>query len=229
MSRPSAAFHALTILLHRAFLENGHLWHHSNDSIRQRSEDTCTQSALSIGKYVRCYRDTFTLRGAPFLLSYAAYSAVVIILDRERHRRGDYVKLISFYWTCLSELQQGCNFGMKKPLTVLKDMVREYEISVKETGAGRPDDDSLPVEQIGLDESFFSALPVETSYNHSTLSEQAALQVSDGFMPDGGELSHPHDPYFTSTQGTMGYIDGQESTLWHDTLYGLFTTSLPFG
>lgn len=45
--------------------------------------------------------------------------------------------LTSFFWTSLSELQ--CNFSMKKPLAVLRDMVRKYDISIKEGGATSTD------------------------------------------------------------------------------------------
>ncbi|KAL9570281.1 hypothetical protein ACKAV7_005584 [Fusarium commune] len=96
----------------------------------------------------------FTLRRAPFLLSYAVYSAVIVILRQERHERGQFTEPISFFWTCLSELQVGCNFGLKKPLSVLQDMVREFQTSIKESG-------STGTEQpqpAGLDESFFFPL-----------------------------------------------------------------------
>lgn len=48
----------------------------------------------------------------------------------------------------------GCNFGMKKPLAVLRDMVREYDISIKEGGASVTDDGGRFL-QPSLDESFF--------------------------------------------------------------------------
>src|SRR5687767_15887898 len=112
-------------------MEEGHLRRHSDPEAKHLSEQECIASALMIEKHVRAYRRTFTLRRAPFQLSYAIYSAVAIILPQERHDRGHFTDLIAFFWTCLGELQHGCNSGLKKPLSVLRDMAREFELSAK--------------------------------------------------------------------------------------------------
>lgn len=180
-----------------------------------------------IGKYVRCYRETFTLRNAPFLLAYAAFSAVTIILRQERHQRGLYIELISFFWTCLSELQRGTNFGMTKPLAVLKDIVREYEISIKEVGAGSSDDSDGQMLQTGLDTSILSTFATQPFDEQQTMYAQDA---QGGFAVDDiGGPSWDHDLFNNSASEMMGYVDNQESGIWQDTLYGLFTSSLPFG
>ncbi|KAL3475205.1 fungal-specific transcription factor domain-containing protein [Aspergillus californicus] len=206
---PHTTFHALNILLHRAFLEEGHLRRHPRDEAdRQRSEATCIASALAIQKLVRAYKRAFTLRRAPFLLSYAVYSAVIVIIRQERHAHGQFMEPISFFWTCLSELQRGCNFGLQKPLNVLRDMVHEFQVSAEEAGAAGYD---MP----SLDEAF--SLPV------SRPDAQRTVAVSPGYMdlaqPDSTSMAFG---FGASSPGFLASLNQLESDLSQDSLYGLF-------
>lgn len=179
------------------------------------------ESARAIERYLQAYRVTFGLQQAPFLLSYAVYSAVAIILPQERHDRGHFTEIIAFFWTCLGELQHGCNVGLKKPLSVLRNMAREFEISSKEmvssghTGhAGAQQGRS--VHELGvLDETYFPQLPLA--------------------MPNVGEDSHPMAQYsiddgpdtFPSVDifglpGGSDFLNDQEWDISQNTLYGLF-------
>ncbi|CAG9939935.1 unnamed protein product [Clonostachys rosea f. rosea IK726] len=230
---PHTTFHALNILLHRAFLEDGHLYHHSDSNITTRSEEACLHSALLIENFLRALRDTFTLRGGPFLLCYATYSAVSIVLRAERHNRGRYLESISFFWTCLSEMQRGCNFGMTKPLAILKEMVREYNISIRQNGISmdaRNSDSDIILTQEGLDQSFFELTPppLMTLDDSSTMPLTAGDYVSD--LHDF-QAAHSGDDWLGdgSASNFATYLDEQEQQLWRDTLYGLFTSTLPFG
>lgn len=216
----------MTILLHRAFLEEGHLRRHSDEAAKRRGEEACVQSALMIQKLVRRYRESFTLRRAPFLLSYAVYSAVIAILRQERRERGQFTEPISFFWTCLSELQVGCNFGLKKPLSVLQDMVREFQVSIKEGSAAGQEQ---PV-QAGLDESFFFPLAMTPSNGGMT---HAATRPPGPYMPTvtseyiGGVMDHV-DPVWGNSPGLLDFLNDQEKDISQDALYGLFAPSQPF-
>ncbi|KAL4876147.1 fungal-specific transcription factor domain-containing protein [Aspergillus karnatakaensis] len=208
---PHTTFHALLILLHRAFLEEGHLRRHSNSSTRALSEQACITSALAIQKLVKAYKTAFTLRRAPFLLSYAVYCAVNVILRQERHDRGHFIEVISFFWTCLGELQGGCNFGLEKPLGILRDMVSEFQVSTRgsETGGvGGPQG----MGYLGrLDEEIFP-LPGGESPPF-----QDFIGMGMG-MPDLG-LDGVGSP------GFLASLNQLENDLSHDSLYGLFAPS----
>lgn len=220
---PHTTFHALTILLQRAFLEEGHLRKHTDESQKRKGEEACIQSALMIQKVVKRYRESFTLRRAPFLLSYAVYSAVVVILRQERHERGQFTEPISFFWTCLSELQVGCNFGLKKPLSVLQDMVREFQVSIKEGG-------TVGQEQpppAGLDESFFFPLAMTPSAPALT---PGTTRSGGNYIPSeymGGVIDH-FDPHFGNSPGLLDFLNDQEKDIAQDALYGLFAPNQPF-
>ncbi|KAF5554191.1 hypothetical protein FNAPI_6526 [Fusarium napiforme] len=225
---PHTTFHALTILLHRAFLEEGHLRRHTDETAKRRGEEACIQSALMIQKLVRRYRESFTLRRAPFLLSYAVYSAVIVILRQERHERGQFTEPISFFWTCLSELQVGCNFGLKKPLSVLQDMVREFQTSIKESGTTGTEQP----QPAGLDESFFFPLAMApaasaiapNNTNTSTPTGAYVSATASDYIP---HMDH-FDPAFGHSPGLLDFLNDQEKDISQDALYGLFAPSQPF-
>ncbi|KAL4866032.1 hypothetical protein BDV12DRAFT_140145 [Aspergillus spectabilis] len=211
---PHTTFHALIILLQRAFLEEGHLRAHSDEGSRARSEQACIVSALAIQKLVRAYKQAFTLRRAPFLLSYAVYCAVIVILRQERHERGQFMEPISFFWTCLSELRGGCNFGLEKPLNILRDMVHEFQVSTRQGGSA-----------VGHE------MPQLMSLNE-TIFPQAVSQMME--MGPRGALFEGEDSAFqdcmglldldvgASSPGFLASLNQLENDISQDTLYGLF-------
>lgn len=228
----STTFHALTILLHRAFLEQGHLGSRSDQDSKRRGEDACISSALMIEKHVRAYRDAFTLRRAPFLLSYAMYSAVTVILHHQgRHGRGGKLAgSISFFWTCLNELQRGCNFGLKKPLAILKEMVHGLRLNVDSGGDVADPEMQL---QPSLDDSLLFRLSagqdVSGQLPHVSGSSGHGGVLEEGARPDYWNFADP-------TCGTVptdmldflndqSFLNDQEIDIYQDSLYGLFAPS----
>ncbi|KAJ9608098.1 hypothetical protein H2200_007086 [Cladophialophora chaetospira] len=213
---PHVTFHALAILLHRAYMEEGHLRRHSNEAAKRRGEEACTKSALAIEKYLRMYRNAFSLRRAPFLLSYAAYSAVTVILHQEQQNRGQYADKICFFWTCLNELHRGSNLGLKKPLKIIQDVVRELQINIDQ-GALTFSGGQL---QPSLDESSFS-LP-------SDLSGAGLISVTNPSISADSEwdILDNSDPIYGMSP--MGFLNGQEKNISHDALYGLFAPAHSF-
>lgn len=202
-------------------MEEGHLRRHSDAEAKHLSEQECIASALMIEKHLRAYRRTHTLRRAPFLLSYAIYSAVAIILPQERHDRGHFTDMIAFFWTCLGELQHGCNSGLKKPLSVLRDMAREFELSAKECGPSMTNQLDFST----LDESFFPQLPLASPpvdndvYSAAQyLHEMNAQNQVDSFDTGGENM----------TPGLMNFLNDQEWDISQNTLYGLFAPTQQF-
>ncbi|KAL2848915.1 fungal-specific transcription factor domain-containing protein [Aspergillus pseudoustus] len=209
---PHTTYHALTILLQRAFLSEGHLRRHSTEESRKESEQTCIHSAVYIQKLVRAYRDAFTLRRAPFLLSYAVYSAVIVILRAERHDRGQFKAIIEFFWTCLSELQRGCNFGLEKPLTVLREVVREFRAGAHASREGAT---------LDLDVESAFALPIDPALDSSSYT---AMQLQAP-QPPSPDYMLGLDASMALGTGSPGFcisLSQLESDLSHDALYGLF-------
>ena len=177
-----------------------------------------------IEKYVRAYRNTFTLRRAPFLLSYAIYSAATAILQKERHNRAKFTDQISFFWTCLNELQRGCNFGLRKPLAILQDMVHELQLNFEDGSLTEPRGHLEP----SLDDSLFFGLsagqgildagahPIDISGPNITTPEY--WNAIDNVDPAGGTLD----------ADMMDFLNDQEKDICQDSLYGLFAPEHSF-
>lgn len=68
-------YHALRILLHRPLVADGHLRSASPPAV---SWKRCSEAAEKITQIVALYRQLYTLRGAPYLLSYGLYVACTI-------------------------------------------------------------------------------------------------------------------------------------------------------
>lgn len=179
-----------------------------------------------IEKYVRMYRNAFTLRRAPFLLSYAVYSSVAVILHQEQLDRAQFTDTISFFWTCLHELQRGCNFGLKKPLAILQDMVHELRINVNE------DDLTYPAQNLqpSLDQSLLSSTLLMDSdgagASLSGLTPQSA--GSNSFMMPDYPTDEFGQPYVSMPTGGLDFLNDQEIDISHDALYGLFAPAQHF-
>ncbi|KAL3462170.1 fungal-specific transcription factor domain-containing protein [Aspergillus heterothallicus] len=209
---PHTTYHALTILLQRAFLSEGHLRRHSTEESRKESEQLCIHSAICIQKLVRTYRDAFTLRRAPFLLSYAVYSAVIVILRAERHDRGQFTATIEFFWTCLSELQRGCNFGLEKPLAVLREVVKEFRVSAGTSYEGAA---------LDLDVESAFALPMDSAFDSNSFTTMQ-LHAPQPESPDYMLGLDTNTLLGTGSPGFCISLSQLESDISHDALYGLF-------
>ncbi|CAK7235423.1 hypothetical protein SBRCBS47491_009288 [Sporothrix bragantina] len=208
-------------MLLRPFLAEGHLHKHSNDSEKEKMARTCISHAMAIWKLVAAYRKAFTLRRAPFLLSYAVYSAVVVILKRNAPERAHLRDAATFFWTALSELQRGCNFGLQKPLTILRQMMAKLG-ETGETG------------ETGQTGQMCEALPQapEPALQDSMLAmlDKHASRGSGGEPPDDLSQMDPSgisadlfDPTMhVDDYGTLDFLDDQERIISDDALYGLF-------
>ena len=206
---PHTTFHVLTILLYRPFADGGHLQDHTAPGDRALIADRCIASALEIRKLISAYREAFTLRRAPFLISYAVYSAVIVILRHSKRDPEEFKGTISFFLTALSELQRGCNFGLKKPMMIIRKMfseLSEYSNGHASAIAGCADS------AVGqLDLSAFESFP---SAFYDPLSMQTDY-ASDWYKPT----------FDVSPEGLFDFDDSM--LLPDDTLYGLLAFEAP--
>lgn len=217
-------FHTLHILLHRAFMEEGHLRRHSDPEMKRRSEESCIASALMISKYVEAYRNAFTLRTAPYIISYACYSAAAVILRQERHDRGHFIETISFLWNCLGELSEGCHFGLQRPMAILRDMVQEFYQTVRQKEMENSEDHTFTFGD--LDRSLFSHLPLSEGgsvHEGSTPSMVFMPTGDDGSLGDYSMAMDQLDFGFDNlTPSVPGFLTDEESNMSQNYLYGLF-------
>jgi hypothetical protein len=119
-------FHMLHILLHRPFLPEGHL-RHLADQQEDVRRDICISSAFKIYELAKAYREAFTLRRAPYMFSYALFSAASIIPFKSSSRSEpvdlSQQHIVGFFWTALKELQNGANFGLRRPIMIIRSLI----------------------------------------------------------------------------------------------------------
>ncbi|RMJ18190.1 hypothetical protein CDV36_002127 [Fusarium kuroshium] len=129
---PHSLYWASVILTELPFTNHGRstLAHDSNSfqsSAQDESRKKCIEAALHIWKLVEAYKKTFTLRRAQYGISYATYCAVLVILEHTDQNCDEYIECIRFFWQALLEFQRGCNYGLKRPLRLLKSLMGRIE------------------------------------------------------------------------------------------------------
>lgn len=228
---PHTSFHAISIILQRPFMREGHLRRRTNNAEKALAEEVCIDHAMEIRRFVDAYRRTFTLRRAPFLLCYAVYSAVIVILNQEVRPKDTFADDISFFWTVLSELQRGCNYGLHKSLAVLRELMKEIGEAEPSMQPGESLSTRLDVNLglphgVGLDAGS-SDLDRNTPRSHQATDFER-------FPPSTTLDSSPlcWDSYestlFNNDSSFLGFLDDQEATISNDILYGLFAPAQSF-
>ncbi|EEP77000.1 conserved hypothetical protein [Uncinocarpus reesii 1704] len=119
----NALYYSLVILLHRPFISDGHL----RSAVPPASSwKRCSTAARNITSIVLGYQSTYTLRGAPYLLSYAVYVACTIHVRNaaatERQHPGENSSLLSASLHSLDELSLP-NVGVSKPASIIRKIM----------------------------------------------------------------------------------------------------------
>ncbi|KAF3008024.1 hypothetical protein E8E14_003176 [Neopestalotiopsis sp. 37M] len=123
-------YHSLVILLNRPFVSDGHLRTQSRADTRSCWKK-CMAAARSITGIVSAYRATYTLRGAPYLTSYAAYVSCTIhvrnaALEKD-HNDGEHSRLLCNSLKALDELSTP-NPGVTQPAKIIRGLMRKHGI-----------------------------------------------------------------------------------------------------
>lgn len=89
---------------------------------------------------MEAYKEAFSLRHAHYDLSYAIYSAVIVMLqhfDKSHRDHPDYLDCIRFFWLAIVEYQRlTSHIGWKKPFEQLRKLMRKVKKSNRQTGRG---------------------------------------------------------------------------------------------
>jgi hypothetical protein len=118
----SAMHHVLKILLHRPFVEDGHL-HTGKTSAPRESFAQCVSAAKEIVHLLRRYDEAFSISRAPYLVSYATYVAATIHV-RIAAQRQPHSEAHASLQTCLAvfEKNQLTNSAVEKAASVIEKL-----------------------------------------------------------------------------------------------------------
>lgn len=124
----NAMYHALVILRYRPFLSDGHLrfWYPPTEAWKH-----CTEAANCIAGIVASYRNIYSLRRGPYMLSYAAYVACTIHVRNAalEDAAGQASILLATTLEALSELTTP-NPGVHVPLDIIKRLIKRYNVNI---------------------------------------------------------------------------------------------------
>ncbi|KAI4721865.1 hypothetical protein E4T48_01803 [Aureobasidium sp. EXF-10727] len=129
-------WNVLRVLLHRPLVADGHL-HSTLPSTSKSSLATCTEAAINIVKLVRLYDRSFSVRRAPYLISYATYVAATIHV-RIAATRASTSEAHEHLRTCLAVFDQNSatNYAVKKASIVIENLKKRMGIKLDDPGPG---------------------------------------------------------------------------------------------
>ncbi|KAJ4287765.1 hypothetical protein N0V90_012469 [Kalmusia sp. IMI 367209] len=122
-------YNALVILLHRPFIFDGHL---RPATISTTSWKRCTTAARNITSLATSYQKAYSLRGAPYLLSYAVYNACTVhvrnIAATELGGREEHTAALVSSLRCLDELTVA-NTGVSSDAGIIRQLAAANGVS----------------------------------------------------------------------------------------------------
>ncbi|KND89434.1 Nitrogen assimilation transcription factor nirA [Tolypocladium ophioglossoides CBS 100239] len=139
-----AMYHVLVILLHRPFVADGHLYSTSR-SISVDSFMKCASAASSIVHLLRAYHRAFSIRRAPYLISYATYVAATIH-SRIAARRGHDSTAYGNLATCLAVFKenQETNSAVQKATMIVQSLMKKLSVVIEDISS-----EALEMDQTG--------------------------------------------------------------------------------
>jgi hypothetical protein len=133
-------YNVLMILLHRPFVADGHLYNTSR-AISVNSFMSCATAADDIVALLRVYDKAFSVRRAPYLISYATYVAATIHA-RIAAKRGPGSQAHSSLETCLAVFRenQETNWAVRRANAIVQNLM-------KRLGVASPSLDDIQIER----------------------------------------------------------------------------------
>lgn len=128
LKNTSALYHVLTILLHRPFVADGHLYNTSR-AISVNSFMACATAADAIVQLLRAYDKTFSVRRAPYLISYATYVAATVHA-RIAAKRGAGSQAHKSLETCLAVFRenQETNWAVRRANAIIQNLMKRLGV-----------------------------------------------------------------------------------------------------
>ncbi|KAL5343098.1 PrpF protein-domain-containing protein [Aspergillus crustosus] len=127
-----AMHNVLVILLHRPFVADGHLYNTSR-AISVDSFKKCASAASNISTLLRAYHRAFSIRQAPYLISYATYVAATILTRIAAKRKNDSTAHANLA-TCLAVFKenQETNSAVRKASIIIYSLMKKHGVIIND-------------------------------------------------------------------------------------------------
>lgn len=200
----------LIILLHRPFVADGHLYNTSR-SVSRESLMKCVFAASAICSNLRLYDRAFSIRRAPYLISYATYVAATILVRIAAKHRND-ARVCAELATCLAVFKenQETNFAVKKASMVIEALMKRLKVDIDpaltaalDAGASSSTPTSEPLRQPGANPP---AAALERTPGEAAAGSTGGL--ASVLLPAGGATNTPTNTVANSLNTEMADIDG---------------------
>ncbi|KAB8225985.1 PrpF protein-domain-containing protein [Aspergillus novoparasiticus] len=167
-----AMHNSLVILLHRPFVADGHLYS-TSPSISVDSFKKCASAASNISNLLRAYHRAFSIRRAPYLISYATYVAATVLTRIAARRKNDSTAHANLA-TCLAVFKenQETNSAVKKAANIVQGLMKKLGVII----------DNVSLDALEIDP------PIRCSernrqHSHSAIEGDACVQASASNQP----------------------------------------------
>ncbi|CAK7229465.1 hypothetical protein SEUCBS140593_007255 [Sporothrix eucalyptigena] len=185
-----AMHNVLLILLHRPFVSDGHL-HANLRALSTRSFMTCAQAATAIVALLRCYNAAFSVRRAPYLISYATYVAATIHV-RIAAQPGFATEAKEALAICLMVFDENSetNWAVKRARAVIGGLMQRMGVNVEAAEAGTTNANPAPrteeAEELMAQHSPSAAVTTTAPAMPSSTTLAASSPVQTQFSPHAG-------------------------------------------
>ncbi|KAL2854512.1 fungal-specific transcription factor domain-containing protein [Aspergillus pseudoustus] len=171
-----AMFNVLIILLHRPFVADGHLYSTSR-AVSVDCFKKCASAASKISSLLRGYHRAFSIRHAPYLVSYATYVAATILTRIAARRRNDSTAHANLA-TCLAvfEENQETNSAVRRASRIIYNLMKKLGVVIE----------NVSIDAIGLDPPGRSSEQQEP--NHGTADGNAIYMENMHSRADNSDL-----------------------------------------
>jgi hypothetical protein len=211
-------YNVLMILLHRPFVADGHLYNTSR-AISVNSFMSCATAADDIVQLLRAYDKAFSVRRAPYLISYATYVAATIHA-RIAAKRGPGSHAHSSLEACLAVFRenQETNWAVRRANAIVQNLM-------KRLGVATP---TLDETQIDRDTSGSSHDNTpDASWNRSTGREPSLQSLDIDGIIQSFVREREQENYLSVQGGPSGRATSSDATAHVQTLWSFPATDMP--
>lgn len=175
-------YNVLLILLHRPFVSDGHL-HSTSPSIAIKSFVICATAATKIVQLLRTYDKAFSIRKAPYLISYATYVCATIHV-RIAAQRGPGSEAHACLQTCLAVFNENMetNWAVRRAKAVIVNLMKRMGVTLSDGQRTRSPEQSRNEQNRGTS----TAYPV-TPASMQPFDHAANIVTEPTFVPGHGD------------------------------------------
>ncbi len=198
-------YNVLTILLHRPFVTDGHLYNTSR-ATSVSSLKFCATAADNIVELMRAYDKAFSVRKAPYLISYATYVAATIHA-RIAAKRGADSHAHSNLLACLGVFRenQETNWAVRRANAVVQNLMKRLNLEVPDLDQTASNNSVDPISSQSIEQEESLQTPDIDGILESFIREQENAQLSHS-------ISYPR----TQSADVSGNVSAQPSGPFQD-------------